>query len=58
MQVQPKDIAVISPYRRQVQKIREHMNKKFQRTPVRWEWPTVCSLLSAAFGPIYLDFAF
>ncbi len=26
----PKDVAVIAPYRRQVQKIREMMNKRFQ----------------------------
>ena len=28
--VKPKEIGIISPYRRQVQKIRELMNKKFQ----------------------------
>ena len=28
--VLPKEIGIISPYRRQVQKIRELMNKKFQ----------------------------
>ena len=29
LQVQPKDVAVISPYRRQVQKVRELMRRKF-----------------------------
>ncbi len=41
--IQPKDLAVIAPYRRQVQKIREHMNRLFQRGPVKFTDVTVGS---------------
>ena len=38
-----KEIGVISPYRRQVQKIKDLMNHKFQRTRLDWKGITVGS---------------
>lgn len=36
MKVQGKDIGIISPYRRQIEKIRQALSSKFQRTNTSW----------------------
>ena len=41
--VKPEQIGVISPYRRQVQKIKELMNRKFQNRIKDWKKITVGS---------------
>jgi hypothetical protein len=42
-QILPKDIGIISPYRRQVQKLRDLMNRKFQNKIPNWRDVTVGS---------------
>jgi superfamily I DNA and/or RNA helicase len=41
--VLPKEIGIISPYRRQVQKLRDLMNRKFQNRFKNWQDITVGS---------------
>ena len=43
LQVEPSEIGIISPYRRQVQKIRDLMNRKFQNKYRDWKNITVGS---------------
>ena len=41
LQVDPSEIGIISPYRRQVQKIRDLMNRKFQHKHEFRDWKNI-----------------
>ena len=41
LQVDPSEIGIISPYRRQVQKIRDLMNRKFQHKHEFRDWKKI-----------------